>query len=217
MIGHLSTAITDRSRWRTRDTTGRVLFTTKSANATQTLQVTIATNARLVTMAVPARRRKIWYEEIFSTWQPGRKNDTWDTSKNPRNIEVTSWLRLLLTRRYTEPLCTVGTHRTSFLMSLGMTCTRGCITMLHVTPFYRIIRQNLILTLHTMVMDFSHGIGCTCWHGREPCRKLMTMKNFPSFLELDWESHSMRPRNLLWRAAWRNGPNYWHCEGQILE
>ena len=38
---------------------GGVLFTTKSANATRTLQVTIAANARLVTMAVPARRRKI--------------------------------------------------------------------------------------------------------------------------------------------------------------
>ena len=37
----------------------QMVFTTKSANATQTMQVTIAANARLATMAVPARRRKI--------------------------------------------------------------------------------------------------------------------------------------------------------------
>ena len=59
VIGQSSTAITDRPIGMMRDTTGRVLFTTKSANATQTMQVTIAANARLATMAVPARRRKI--------------------------------------------------------------------------------------------------------------------------------------------------------------
>ena len=58
-------------------------------------------------------------------------------------------------------------------------CSRGYITMLHVTPFYLMIKRNLISTSHTMVRDFPHGIGCTCWHGREPCRKLETMKNLP--------------------------------------
>ena len=72
---------------------------------------------------------------------------------------MTSWLRLLLTRRYTEPLCTVGTHRTSFLMSLGMTCSRGCITMLHVTPFYHHFNKT------ESDIDFAHdGQGFLSWH-----------------------------------------------------
>ena len=50
---------------------------------------------------------------------------------------------------------------------------------MQVTRFYLMISLNLILTSHTMVRDFPHGIGCTCWHGREPCRKLETMKNLP--------------------------------------
>ena len=92
-----------------------------------------------------------------------------------------------------------------FFNEVTMTCSRGCITMLHVTPFYLVVKKE-------SDMDFAHDgqgfpswhrlyllawertlqeIGndeefalpfwdcCTCWHGREPCRKLETMKNLP--------------------------------------
>ena len=83
VIGPSSTVITNLSRKKTIAMTGLMLFTTKRANAIQTLLDMTAASASLATMAKTGHRKKPWLAKISSSCQPRRRINTWGTSTCP--------------------------------------------------------------------------------------------------------------------------------------